>query len=137
MFDDSLKDEATITVIATGLENQEAVVTGRSGSRQRGQVPNQGNPMKVIDGGTGSTQRPVQQFRPGTQGMPVQQFRPGAQGMPGMQGVPVPPSGYQSVPNVRPVQQNNGYHFEPSKPVPPTVEEKDIKVPTFLQRNRK
>lgn len=125
MFDDSLKDEATITVIATGLENQEAAVTGRTASNQRNEMGNRGNSMTVINGGTRPMQKPMQPIHPGT--APIQ----------GMQGMPVSPSGYQAVPNVRPVQQNNGYHFETPKPTPRTVEEKDIKIPEFLQRNRK
>lgn len=142
MFDDSLKDEATITVIATGLENQEAAVTGRN-TYERNE-PNRGSSMTVINGGSRPVQKP----------MPIQPFHSGTgtgtgMGMMGanttintntgpMQGVPVQPTGYQSMQNPRPIQNsNNGYHFEPPKPAPRNVEEKEIKIPTFLQRNRK
>lgn len=129
MFDDSLKDEATITVIATGLENQEAAITGRVSPEQRNE-PNR-NTMTVINGGTRPVQKSVPPFRPGTgpvQGMPVQPS--------GYQPIPNQSSNYQSVPNARPMQ-NNGYHFETPKPAPRNVEEKDIKIPEFLQRSRK
>ena len=132
MFDDSLKDEATITLIATGLENQEAAITGRANYEQRNE-PNRGNSMKVINGGPRPVQKPI----------PMQPFRSGTgtgngigTGTEPMQGVPVQPAGYQSAPNTRPMQ-NNGYHFETPKPAPRNVEEKDIKIPEFLQRNRK
>lgn len=122
MFDENLKDEATITVIATGLENQEAAVSGRASNEQRNnEMANRGSSMTVINGGTRPVQKTMPPFRTGTspvQGMPVQQ------------------GGYQMPPNSRPVQ-NNGYHFETPKPVPRNVEEKDIKIPEFLQRNRK
>ncbi len=121
MFDDSSKDEATITVIATGLENQEAAVTGRTAYTQRNEMANRGNSMTVINGGTRPVQEQMRPFRPGTG--PVQ-------------GVPVQPAGHQPISNVRPVQ-NNGYHFEQPKPAPRNVEEKDIKIPEFLQRNRR
>ena len=66
MFDDSSKDEATITVIATGLENQEAAVTGRTAYTQRNEMANRGNSMTVINGGTRPVQEQMRPFRPGT-----------------------------------------------------------------------
>lgn len=125
MFDESLKDEATITVIATGLENQAAAASGRASYEQKNpETTNRGSSMTVINGGTRPVQKPMPPFRTGTG--PVQ----------GGQGIPTQPGGYQMNPNVRPVQ-NNGYHFETPRPAPRTVEEKDIKIPEFLQRSRK
>ncbi|MCX4267054.1 MAG: cell division protein FtsZ [Lachnospiraceae bacterium] len=153
MFDESTKDEATITVIATGLENQEVVVTGRTSYDQQKNEPNRGNSMTVINGGTRNVQKSVPPFRPAVgpvQGMPIPPS--GYQQMPnpssGYQQTSNPSVGYQppnqssdysSAPNIRPVQNNgnNGYHFETPKPAPRNVEEKEIKIPTFLQRNRK
>lgn len=116
MFDDSVKDEATITVIATGLENQEAVIAGKNA--QRSHVSYRPNNMTVING-TQPVQKQPQPFHPNTGNTYSVQ---------GME--------YQSVPYTKPAQ-NNGYHFETPQPMPRNVEEKDIKVPEFLQRNRK
>lgn len=126
MFDDGLKDEAAITVIATGLENQEAAITGRVMNEQRNDMANRGSSMTVIPGGTRPVSRPMQPYRTGT-----------GTGTGQTQGGPVQTTGYQPIPNTRPVPNNNGYHFEPPKPAPRNVEEKDIKIPEFLQRNRK
>lgn len=116
MFDDNVKDEATITVIATGLENQETVVTGKN--TQRNHTSYRPNNMTVIHG-TQPVQKQPQPFHTNTGNTYS------GQGM-----------DYQSVPYTKPVQ-NNGYHFETPQPMPRNVEEKDIKVPEFLQRNRK
>jgi len=133
MFDDSMKDEATITVIATGLENQEAATaTNKNGYGQRATSQ---NTMTVINGGTRPVQKPP--FRSGN--IPMQGMMP--QGMPGQGMAPqgMTPPGYQNVPYTKSASNNNnnGYRFDSTGQPTRSVEEKDIKIPEFLQRNHK
>ena len=115
IFDESTPDIATITVIATGLDTRQSAGSGMSGAGARQGQP-QGRPSTSFGGG----------YRGGAasqQNHPASSYRPG-QAPSG--------TGYQSPQNPRP---QSGYR-------PPVNNfgnnsEGGIKIPEFLQKNRK
>lgn len=113
IFDESTPDLATITVIATGLDTKQNIMPQMPGTGAR---QNQGRPTTSFGGGykgntaaSGSTQSA---YRPGAGALGTGYQRP--------QAPPRPQSGY------RPPVGNLGSNSEGG-----------IKIPEFLQRNRK
>ena len=113
IFDESTPDLATITVIATGLDTKQNIMPQMPGTGAR---QNQGRPTTSFGGGykgntaaSGSTQSA---YRPGAGALGTGYQRP--------QTPPRPQSGY------RPPAGNLGSNSEGG-----------IKIPEFLQRNRK